>query len=201
MIIIPVVMEKQWDRAVERLDKVHLTTKWVQIDVTDGEMVAGKSFEMEPLNKYEFGEKMLWDIHLMVKEPIKWVEKCIHIGAARIIGQVEMMSDRDKFIKVVKDEGIEAGLGFDIETKVENIPEEIDEVLLMTRKAGYVPTGVNEIIWQKIEALRKINEDRERKFLIALDGGVNLNNVDKFKEAGVDVVYSEASYFELINNV
>jgi ribulose-phosphate 3-epimerase len=200
MQIIPVVMEKQWDNARDRLEKIHLTTTWVQLDVTDGEMVAGKSFEMEPITKFEFNEKMLWDVHLLVKEPIKWVEKCVFIGASRVIGQVEMMSDREEFINKVKDGGMEAGIGFDIDTKVDGIPDEIDEVLLMTRKAGYTPVEIDQRIWEKIEKLKAINEKRERKFLVAVDGGINVDNVDKFREAGVDVVYSEGSYFQLIND-
>lgn len=193
-------MEKQWDMALERLERIYQNSSWVQIDVTDGEMVSGKSFEMEPLNKFEFNEKMLWDIHLLVKEPIKWVEKCIFVGAARVIGQVEMMTNREEFVKKVKDEGMEAGIGFDIETEIRDIPDEIDEVLLMSRKAGYMPTEIDNRVWGKIGILKKINCERERKFLIAVDGGVNIDNVEKFREAGVDVVYSEASYFQLIEN-
>jgi len=193
-------MEKQWDSARDRLEKIYLTSRWAQIDVTDGEMVPGKSFEMEPLNKFEFSEKMLWDIHLLVKEPIKWVEKCIFVGAARIIGQVEMMKDRIEFVNKIKGEGIEAGIGFDIETDVSDVPEEIDMVLLMTRKAGYIPCEIDKRIWNKIETLKSINDQRERKFLMAVDGGVNPDNIEKFREAGIDVVYSEGSYFQLINN-
>lgn len=193
-------MEKQWGTALDRLEKIYLTSRWVQIDVTDGEMVVGKSFEIEPLNKFEFNEKMLWDIHLLVKEPISWVEKCIFIGATRIIGQVEMMSDRREFVNKVKDEGIEAGIGFDIGTEVSDVPDEIDMVLLMARKAGYVPMKDDERIWGKIEKLLTINAKREKKFLISVDGGVNPENINKFTEAGVDVAYSEKSYFELINN-
>jgi ribulose-phosphate 3-epimerase len=200
MQIIPVVMEKQWDAARARLESIYLTNSWVQIDITDGEFVAGKSFEMELLNKFEFNEKMLWDIHLLVKEPARWIEKCVFVGAARVIGQVEMMSNRDEFVKKVKDDGLEAGIGFDIGTKVESVPDEVDLVLLMTRKAGYQPMEIDKRIWNKIKSLKQIQDKREKKFIIAVDGGVNPENEERFIEAGVDVVYSEGSYFKLIDN-
>jgi len=200
MQIIPVVMEKQWDQARSRLESIYQNSTWVQIDVTDGEMVEGKSFEMEPINKFEFIEKLLLDIHLLVKEPIKWSEKCVFVGAARVIGQVEMMNDRVEFINKIKSEGMEAGLGFDIETEVDGIPDEIDLVLLMTRKAGYIQHEIDKRIWAKIEKLKSINSEREKPFLVAVDGGVNVENIEMFKEAGVDIIYSEGSYFKLIEN-
>lgn len=200
MIIIPTVLEKRWDEAEERLNQLKTVSKWVQIDVTDNEMVLGKSFELELLGKYEFNAGMLWDIHLMVKEPEKWVEKCVFVGASRIIGQVEMMSSQENFMDKVKNEGVEAGLAFDIETKIENIAEEIDMVLLMGRKAGYGYFNLDERIYEKIKILRQIQDKREKKFLIGVDGGVNLENKDRLKDAGVDVIYSGESYFDLINN-
>lgn len=192
-------MEKEWSLVLDRLEKIHLSSPWIQLDITDGVMVPGKSFELELITKFELGDKTLWDVHLLVKEPIRWVEKCIFVGASRVIGQVEMMSDREAFISKVKEEGVDAGLGFDIETEIVDIPEEVDEVLLMARKAGYIPMEVDSKIWDKIDKLKMINEKRERKFLIAIDGGVNPINVEQFKKAGVDIVYSEGSYFELIN--
>ena len=200
MQIIPTVMEKRWEETGERLDQLKNVTKWVQIDVTDNAMVPGKSFELELLGKYEFFDKMLWDIHLMVKEPEKWIEKCMFVGASRVIGQVEMMKSAENFVKLAKDAGMEVGLGFDIETKIEKIGEEVDVVLLMGRKAGYGYFDLDERVFEKIKSAKLINDKRENKFLIAVDGGVNLNNINRLKDAGVEVIYSGGSYFDLINN-
>ena len=193
-------MEKRWDEAEERLGQLKLVTKWIQIDVTDNEMVAGKSFELELLGKYEFNAGMLWDIHLMVKEPEKWVEKCVFVGASRIIGQVEMMKSQEDFVNKVKADGMEVGVAFDIDTKIEYIADEIDIVLLMGRKAGYGYFDLDERIFEKIKILQKIQDKREKKFLIAIDGGANIENIKRLEEAGVDVIYSGGSYFDLIKH-
>lgn len=194
MIIIPTVLEKEFGLAEKRIEGVKESSKWVQIDVTDGVFVEGKTFDLELLNKLDFrSEDLLWEIHLMVKEPIDWVEKCLFVGASRIIGQVEMMDDRNEFIKKIKDEGVEAGLAFNPETEVTDIPDETDEILLMGRKAGFGYFDFEERVYKKIEMARKFGK------ILAIDGGVSENNLEKLKEAGVDVVYSGNNYFGLIN--
>lgn len=198
MQIIPTVLEKRWDEAEERLNQLRLSTKWVQIDVTDNQMVMGKSFELELLGKYEFFDHFLWDIHLMVKEPEKWIEKCVFVGASRVIGQVEQMSSRENFINKAKEAGMEVGLAFDIDTKIDRIEEEVDVVLLMGRKAGYGYFDLDNKIFEKIEKLKKINSQRENKFIIAIDGGVNEENFLLLEKAGVEMIYSGGSYFKLI---
>ena len=78
-----------------RLAEIKDLSSWVQIDVTDGVLVKPPTFNLELLNKSRIDlSKNLFDIHLMVKEPINWLNKCFFVQASRIIGQVEMMSDR-----------------------------------------------------------------------------------------------------------
>jgi ribulose-phosphate 3-epimerase len=199
MVIIPTTgLKKDFFEAEERIAIIKGSNRWIQVDVCDNIFAPGKTFELELLSKLNFNaENILWDIHLMVKNPEDWIEKCLFVGANRISGQVEMMDDREKFIRMVKDEGLEAGLAFDIDTPVENVPEETDEILLMGRKAGFGTYPLDEKIYKKIESLREIDDIRERKYLIAVDGGVNRDNISKLEEAGADIVYSESNYFEL----
>jgi ribulose-phosphate 3-epimerase len=199
MQIIPTTgLQKDFFAAEERITKIKDSNQWIQVDVCDNVFNRGKTFELELLNKLSFNaDDVLWDIHLMVKEPIDWIEKCLFVGANRITGQVEMMTDREKFVKTVKDEGLEAGLAFDIATEVDDIPEETDIILLMGRKAGFGEYPFEEKIYKKIETLRQFQNKRERKYLVAVDGGVTKDNLVKLKELGVDIVYSGNNYFEL----
>lgn len=195
MQIIPTVLEKEFCKAESKINRLMGLTKWVQIDVIDGVFTAGKSFELELINTIE-GEDWLWDVHLMVKEPKSWINKCLFISASRIIGQVEMMSNREDFVKTVKDNGIEAGVAWDIETEIGKIPSETDLVLLMARKAGFsCKAGLFEN-----KVIEKIKRVKEMGFKVGVDGGINKENISKVEEAGSDIVYSGESYFELINN-
>lgn len=184
-----------FDRVEARLSLVKDTTTWIQIDVTDGVLVKPVSFPLELLNRSDLIlEKNIFDIHLMVKEPINWLNKCLFIQASRIIGQVEAMSDREAFISAVKDQGLEAGLAFDVDTPVDfNIPLDTDLILLMGRPMGFDPLPLDDRIFAKIKKLK------DKKYKVAVDGGVTPDSLLRFIDAGVDIIYSGQYYLDLIN--
>jgi len=196
MQIIPAILEKDFNQAWNKIRQVKDFSKWVQVDVIDSKFSFGKTFELELLNDNpEETENTLWDIHLMVEEPINWVEKCNFVGALRIIGQVEKMTDREKFVDEVKNIGIDAGLAFDIDTEIGEIPKETDLVLLMGRKSGFESKPMDNRVFEKIKKLKEIRNEVGYKFLIAVDGGVSEDNIKRFKENGVDVVYCTGAIF------
>jgi ribulose-phosphate 3-epimerase len=193
MEIIPTILEKDFDLAENRFSQVKDFSPWVQIDVIDNIFTSGKSFELELISKLNHLKPVLWDIHLMVKEPINWIKKCLFVGASRISGQVEMMSDRNVFVTEIKNLGLEAGLAFDIDTPLGNIPNECDLILLMARKAGFSHCPLDNRIYQKIVDAKKYGKK------VAIDGGVDPNNFFKIKKSGADLIYSGQSFLDLIN--
>jgi len=196
MQIIPAILEKEFDKAWNRIELVKSLSRWIQIDVIDGKFNDGRTFELELLNNnLNETEDILWDIHLMVNEPKNWIEKCNFVGAVRIIGQVEQMSDLEGFINEVKDLGIEAGLAFDIDTDIKEIPRETDLVLLMGRKSGFESKIIDDRIYEKIRGLDKKRKEEDMRFLIGIDGGVNLDNIKKLRDSGVDIAYCTGAIF------
>ena len=196
MQIIPTILEKEFWPAENKIRHAKNISRWIQIDVIDGVFTEGKTFELELLNsKLEETENVLWEIHLMVKEPKNWIEKCNFINASRVIGQVEMMTNREDFITGIKDLGMEAGLAFDIETEIGEIPQETDLVLLLSRKSGFGNYDLDEMIFKKIEKLKKIKEEKNLKFRIGIDGGINEENIKRLNDAGIDIAYCGGSIF------
>lgn len=195
MQVIPTILEKNFSEAEIKILAVKNLVKRIQIDVTDGVFNFGKTFELELINRIENTDNILWETHLMVKEPINWIEKSIYVNATRIIGQVEMMSDREEFVNKIKDAGLEAGLAFDIETEISQIPEETDIVLLLGRKSGFGNWPMENKVYEKINELIRHREEMGLEFLIGVDGGVNSNNIKKLEDIGVDVVYCGGAVF------
>ena len=189
MKVIPTILEKNWSEAERKIEIVKDRVTWIQIDVIDGEFLPGKTFELELVKKVFEESGNLLDIHLMVKEPINWINKCEFAGASRIIGQVEMMTDREEFVKTVKDLGMEAGLAFDIETEIGEIPEETDVVLIMGRKAGFEGGEFKKEVWEKIK------KTKEGGWQVGVDGGVDSDNIERLKETGVAMVYCGGAIF------
>lgn len=203
MQIIPTILEKEFSRAENNILAVKDYFKWIQIDVIDGYFSFGKTFELELINKIKQVENILWDVHLMVKEPKNWIKKCEYINTSRIIGQVEMMSDVNYFIKTVKDAGLEAGLAYDTETDIGEIPQETDIVLLLGRKSGFNPQPFCEETFEKIKKLTQIRQEKGLNFKISVDGGVNENNIGRLKKEGVEIAYCGGVIFNGIveNNI
>ena len=162
MQIIPTTgLQTDFRKMEKRVKEVMEFSRWIQIDVSDTKFTSGKTFELELLKKTDLNiDSLLWDIHLMVNNPESWMEKCMFVGASRIIGQVEMMYDREKFVKRIKDEGLEVGLAFDVETDVDNIPEETDVVLLMGRKAGFGYFDFEMKVLEKIKKAKNLVDKR-----------------------------------------
>lgn len=193
MQIIPTVLTNDFAEAEQRIKRLVEYTKWVQIDVIDGFFCPFKTFELELLNKLDVTKTILWDIHLMVKEPEKWLEKCLFVGASRVNGQVEMMSDRESFVAKAKDMGMEVGLAFDYGTKIENIPDETDYILLMGRKSGPGAIPFN------LDVLKEVSPPVGGcHYGFSIDGGVNTNNIEAIEKAGIKIAYSGSGYFDLI---
>lgn len=203
MQIIPTILEKDFSRAENNILAVKDYFKWIQIDVIDGYFSFGKTFELELINKIKQVENILWDVHLMVKEPKNWIKKCEYINASRITGQVEMMSDVNYFIERVKDTGLEAGLAYDIETDIGEIPQETDIVLLLGRKSGFNPQPFCEDIFEKIKKLTQIRQDKDLNFKISVDGGINEDNISRLNKEGVEIAYCGGAIFNGIveNNI
>jgi len=196
MIIVPTILEQQFELAQIKIRLIKDKTRWIQVDVIDGFFLNEKTFEMELLKKLEKElENNLLEAHLMVKEPIKWVEKCNFVGITRVIGQVEMMSSREEFVEKVKDVGMEVGLAIDIDTEIGEIPKETDLVLLMGRKAGFGSIKIDKNIYKKIKELIKIKEKEDLDFEIGVDGGITLEEIDKIKNTGINIAYCGGAIF------
>jgi pentose-5-phosphate-3-epimerase len=85
------------------------------------------------------------------------------------------------------------GLAFDVGTEIKDIPDETDEILIMGRKAGWEKRDLDPEVYNRIELAKKFEKQ------IAVDGGVDVNNIKLLKKSGANIVYSESNYFELIN--
>ena len=196
MKIIPTIFEKEFAKAEEKILLVKDLVDWMQVDVTDGFFVDGKTFELELLSRIKETDKCLYDIHLMVNNPVKWINKCVFAGATRIIGHVEAMENRDNFVDIVKNEGLEVGLAYDIDTDIdENIHEDVDVVLLMARKAGFGDYKLDDKVFTKIKKAIEIRDELSLNYKIGIDGGVSLENIKRLEEVGGDIAYCGSAVF------
>jgi ribulose-phosphate 3-epimerase len=195
--VIPAILTNDVREAEAKLHDLEVFVPRIQIDIIDGAFAANKSIDPSAVEYIE--TDLLFDFHLMTKEPTDWVERCVRGGGDRIIGQIEKMTDQLEFIGKVQETGLEVGLALDIDTPVSDINEEalasIDAVLVMGYPAGAGGQPFDEKALKKIKELAEIRKEKNLNFKICLDGGVNLDNIGKIVEAGTDEVAVGKSLF------
>ncbi len=189
MLIIPSILTQDPNEARELLKKAEEAgVKRVQIDVVDGKFANNKT--VDPVVFRNLETNILLDYHLMVDEPINWVEKCLYAGADRIIAQIEKMTNQFEFLAKVQSTGSLVGLAIDITTPVNAIEEEIiknlDVVLVMSVPAGFGSQKFDFKALDKIKKLNKIRKDDQSPFKICVDGGITKELTFRLENAGAD---------------
>ena len=194
--IIPAILTDNAKDVLAKLKAARGVAPRVQIDIIDGEFADNKTVDPVALDNIEVADilagEILLDYHLMVKEPVNWITKCMKGHADRIIGHVEMMADQKAFVGEVTKAGAKVGLAIDLDTPVSEIAQELlrdlDVVLVMSVKAGHGGQKFNKKALDKIEELAKIRAEGKFDYRIVDDGGVVLDTVDDVRREGADEV-------------
>lgn len=174
----------------EDLKKLNITDcDYIHLDVMDGKFVTNKTMpfsEMKNISKYT--DKRL-DIHLMVKDPKKYIEKYATLNAEFITIHLEILEDINSLIKLIKSYGIKAGLAIKPNTNVrEIIPylPYIDLILIMSVEPGYGEQKFIENSKDKIVEIKKLLETYNiSNIVVNIDGGVNNETIKYCKQCDI----------------
>lgn len=183
-------LEEKLDRVDEAVEASGANIKRVQIDIIDGKFVDNRT--IDPSNITGIDTNLSLDFHLMVKEPINWVEKCATAGADRIIGQIEMMNSQPDFIGRVQEVGLYVGLAVDLGTPISKLDPvvltDVDVILVMAVRAGWGGQKFDRRVLGKIKELDEIRVRDSTPFKICVDGGETEDVIDDTHFAGADEV-------------
>lgn len=174
--VVPAILPRSLKELEDELAKVWAYTRRVQLDVVDGVFAPAKTVGPEDLVKIDTA--VVFDIHLMVDEPEKWLDRCVAGGAERVFGQVERMKDKVAFIADAQAKGLGVGLAYDIGTPLTGLSEvinDLDAVLLLSVRAGEQGKEFDERVLEKIGQVRKI----DKRVTIIVDGGLNEADIKK----------------------
>ena len=160
------------------------------LDCIDGKFSKYKTIDYEYFDQLREKSPLLFDAHLMVKEPLKVIGKYIKSAANILTIHYESCEEKENIIKALKKiraGGKMAGLAIDLDTEIEVIDpylKYLDLVLIMSAKAGKGGQTFNESAIKKIKYVRKLSP----QILIEVDGGVNDKNAEKCVKAGADIL-------------
>lgn len=173
--------------------------QYLHFDVMDGMFVPSISFGMPVLASIRSGTGQFLDAHLMVEEPIRYVEAFEKAGADQVTVHLEACENVEETLKKIGELGMKVGLSICPDTEVSRVVpylEMVDMVLIMSVHPGF---GGQSFIPSSLDKIRRLKHEIdkvEREISIQVDGGIYLHNVREVLDAGANIIVAGSAVFK-----
>ncbi|MGN0279808.1 MAG: ribulose-phosphate 3-epimerase [Lachnospiraceae bacterium] len=173
--------------------------EYIHIDVMDGVFVPSISFGMPVIASIRKTTKKIFDVHLMIVEPERFVKEFAECGADSITFHIEATEDVDEIIDLIHGLGCKAGMSIKPRTPVEAVEKylpKLDMLLVMTVEPGfggqkYIPEST-----ERIKEIRRMADEQGLDLDIQVDGGITKDNVHVVLDAGANVIVAGSAVFQ-----
>ena len=168
------------------------------IHIMDGMFVPSISLGFPVMKSIRAYTDKMFDVHLMVEEPSRYIKDVVEAGADIITVHAEACRHLDRTIDAIKEQGVLAGVALNPATPlsaIENILPKVDMVLIMTVNPGFGGQKFIPYTLDKIRDLRKMLHERGSKADIEVDGGINFENVEAVMDAGANIIVAGSAVF------
>lgn len=172
---------------------------YLHIDVMDGSFVPSISFGMPLISSIRPITKMVFDVHLMIDEPIRFVDEFAKAGADLITVHVEACKHLHRTIMKIKESGLLAGIALNPATPLsflEYLLPDVDLILLMSVNPGFGGQAFLPCTIDKLFSLRSMLVSQEKPPRVQVDGGITKDNVREVLRAGADTIVAGSSVFK-----
>jgi len=171
---------------------------WFHLDVMDGKFVPNISFGFPVIEKIAEKARKPLDVHLMIVDPDRYIERFKKAGADIISVHYEACNHLHRTVHAIRNLGAKAGVVLNPHTPVhllEDIIRDVDMILIMSVNPGFGGQKFIEHSIPKIEQLKALIKNKKSAALIEVDGGVDLENAPRLLKAGVDVLVAGNTIF------
>jgi len=183
MKVVPSILAEKFDDFVMRLRMAESFADYVQIDLMDGIFVETKSFPPGKITPVQ--TPLSFEVHLMAEDPLGFLDGLEHPGLKKVIFHCEATVSHRALVNTIEERGLSVGVAIKPETELaqcREIAERVDTLLFLTVDPCCYGSPFKPEVLHKIVKARKLFPAK----LISVDGGVSLDNLKDFSDAGVD---------------
>lgn len=183
--VVPAILTGKREELLDMINSCSKFCNYVQIDIMDGRFVPSKSISVADIDGMHFPVKS--EAHLMVAEPLEWIEAFKNAGSHRIIYHFEIQDQHLRIIETIKKLNLEVGLAINPSTKIKDfsfLVDKLDCVLFMSVIPGFYGSKFIPEVLDKIKEFKKLYPAK----CAGIDGGVKTDNVSIIAQSGVDYV-------------
>lgn len=195
IIVAPSLLAADFSDLKNEIDKVEKAgAEYLHLDVMDGAFVPNISFGAPIISAIRKHSNLIFDVHLMIENPDRFIKDFVEAGADIITVHAEATKHLNRTLQLIKSYGKKVGISLNPSTPVEMIKYElknIDMVLIMTVNPGFGGQSFIENMTDKIKELRTLDKNID----IEVDGGINAETGKKVKEAGANILVAGSYIF------
>lgn len=177
---------------------------WFHLDIMDGVFVPNISYGMPIIKSINNIATKTLDVHLMIVDPDRYIEKFKELGSDILTVHYEACSHLHRTVQNIKSNGMKAGVALNPHTSphlLTDILKDLDLVLVMSVNPGFGGQSFIENTYDKVRTLKGLREHTKSNFLIEIDGGVNINNARKLVDSGADALVAGSFVFKSNNPI
>ncbi len=198
-ILSPSILDADFKRLGQQIGDVDRAgAQYIHLDVMDGTFVPCISFGMQVIASIRSCTEKVFDVHMMVQEPLRYLPDFVRCGADLITVHAEACTHLDYTLRQIRGAGLKVGVALNPTTPIlmiQDLLDVVDMVLIMTVNPGFGGQEMIPYTLKKVRSLREMCLSQGLDMDIEIDGGVTLDNVRACLEAGANVIVSGSAIY------